>query len=153
MHKNAPAILARVEKLMIVTDEIKDNAMKEITEYFNRFPFHHIGKEFLVLKGVCGEDDVEHLIDVLEQEHLISYKSESFTDPKEIRLEPKGKIYFEQRDREKRLRKEQQRREKKETRRFWITLLKDIIIFIIGLIVESQTNVVQNVLITFFPKG
>jgi len=68
-------------------------------------------------------------------------------------VQPKGQVYFENREKEKFESKKEQQKEAKETRRFWVEVLKDVLIFIFGLIIEGKFGLVREIIRTFFAWG
>lgn len=129
---------------MIVTDEICDAAMGAILDYFSKFgETHHIDKSYLVYMNICKESDAQHIIDVLVGKKLIEYGSSYQNDDPEIRLTDAGRMYFEARETEKRREEKEEKATRSETRRFWFSLIKDILIFLVGLFLEYRFSIVQ----------
>lgn len=123
---------------MVVSDEIRNKAMKEITDYFQKFPAGHtIYAEFLATRNVCEKKDVMHLIKVLEAEELIEYAPRDDDPIPSIHLAPKGHTYFESLEKESEARKAQQKAEARDTKRFWLEIIKDVLVFIAGILIGN----------------
>lgn len=109
----------------IVTDEMMDNAMEMLLEVFenDNSKWIKVDKSFFVKQNVCSPKEVNHLIGVLKAEKAIEEYQEN--GKTYIRLGVCGNRYFEKKAK-------QLESTQKETRRFWIGIIKDILIFVAG---------------------
>lgn len=123
---------------MEIPEKTIESAIRSITDYFDKFPSgHHIDKQFLVEKKICKPEELDRLINILCEKEIISCSPISSDNPAEIIL--KNHHYFEDKRKIKKL-------ENKETRRFWIEIVKDIIIFVLGLIVEGKFGIFRSII-------
>lgn len=109
----------------IVTDEMMNNAMEKLLAFFedDNSKWMKVDKSFFVKQNVCSQEEVNHLVGVLKAEKDVEEYQE--TGKTYIRLGSCGSRYFERKA-------EQLESVRKETRRFWIGIIKDILIFIAG---------------------
>lgn len=139
---------------MVISKDLQDKAMRFIIDYYNSHSqTHYINKDSLIKKEICSKEDVDHLIDVLKAQELIGYGPSDREDADHIQILPNGHLYFEKREQEKQEEEKENQTQKKETRRFWIEILKDVVIFVIGLIIEGKFGVIRGILTTIFAKG
>lgn len=139
---------------MIVSKDLQDKAMRFIIDYYESHNnTHYINKDSLVIKNICKKEDVDHLINVLKAQNLIDYGPSKKEDAEHIQILPDGHIYFENLEKENRESEKVRKQEEKDTRRFWIEILKDILIFVFGLIVEGKFGIVSGFFRTLFLRG
>lgn len=121
---------------MEIPEKMADRAMREITDYYDMYPDNHIDKNFLIGRGVCQPDEVDALVKFLCSKGLIEYGPSYEGDWDNIRLI--NRHYLEGK-------KKERKASAKETRRFWIEVAKDVLIFLLGLIIEGKFGIIRAI--------
>lgn len=120
---------------MVISERTAHKAMREITDYYDNYPGHHIDKQFLLNKKVCSPQKIDALIRYLCSNGAITYGPTDDYEWDCITLI--NRHYCEDQ-------KKEQRTVAKDTRRFWIGFIKDLLIFLLGLIVEGHLGIVRT---------
>lgn len=120
-----------------IPSKMEQDAMRFITDYYDKNPSNHfITKDALVYKDICQEQDAEKLVGYLAAKDYIKYGISYSTDVAHIQLTSRGKTYFEDK-------REEQKAASTESRRFWISVLADFLIFCSGMLVEHWVGIVS----------
>lgn len=119
--------------------KLQNKAMAYIIRYYDSHSSSSfINKSSLINQNICSPNDVDSLINALVSKELIKYGPSSVKDVDHIQLTDKGRCYFEDLDNEN-------RKQRKETRRFWIGIIKDILIFLFGLLIEACFGIFDQI--------